>query len=56
MRVGNTSHIDSNPLVEGKLSGNFVTWAGQMAEHGIPNNLMQNFDLVVTTSLLETFG
>lgn len=28
----------------GQFSNNFVTQAGQMAGHGIPNDLMQNFD------------
>jgi POT family proton-dependent oligopeptide transporter len=31
-------------LVYGQFSGNFVTQAGQMASHGIPNDLVQNFD------------
>ncbi|KIW20942.1 hypothetical protein PV08_01521 [Exophiala spinifera] len=31
-------------LVYGQFSGNFVTQAGQMKGHGIPNDLMQNFD------------
>jgi POT family proton-dependent oligopeptide transporter len=31
-------------LVYGQFSGNFVTQAGQMAGHGIPNDLVQNFD------------
>jgi proton-dependent oligopeptide transporter, POT family len=31
-------------VVYGQFSGNFVSQAGQMAGHGIPNDLMQNFD------------
>lgn len=31
-------------VVYGQFSANFVTQAGQMASHGIPNDLMQNFD------------
>lgn len=31
-------------VVYNQFSGNFVTQAGQMAGHGIPNDLMQNFD------------
>ncbi|KAF1360594.1 peptide transporter PTR2-A [Lizonia empirigonia] len=31
-------------VVYGNFSNNFVTQAGQMAGHGIPNDLMQNFD------------
>jgi len=31
-------------VVYGQFSANFVSQAGQMASHGIPNDLMQNFD------------
>jgi POT family proton-dependent oligopeptide transporter len=31
-------------VVYGQFSNNFITQAGQMANHGIPNDLMQNFD------------
>ncbi|KAF2198123.1 di/tri peptide transporter 2 [Delitschia confertaspora ATCC 74209] len=31
-------------VVYGQFSNNFVTQAGQMEGHGIPNDLMQNFD------------
>jgi len=31
-------------VVYGQFSNNFVTQAGEMASHGIPNDLMQNFD------------
>ncbi|PGH18913.1 hypothetical protein AJ80_04332 [Polytolypa hystricis UAMH7299] len=31
-------------LVYGQFSSNFVSQAGQMETHGIPNDLMQNFD------------
>jgi POT family proton-dependent oligopeptide transporter len=31
-------------VVYGQFSNNFVTQAGQMRGHGIPNDLMQNFD------------
>ncbi|PGH15426.1 hypothetical protein AJ79_02402 [Helicocarpus griseus UAMH5409] len=31
-------------VVYGQFSGNFVSQAGQMEGHGIPNDLMQNFD------------
>jgi POT family proton-dependent oligopeptide transporter len=33
-------------VVYGNFSNNFVTQAGQMAGHGIPNDLMQNFDSI----------
>jgi POT family proton-dependent oligopeptide transporter len=33
-------------VVYGNFSNNFVTQAGQMAGHGIPNDLMQNFDAI----------
>ncbi|KAG5291130.1 di/tri peptide transporter 2 [Histoplasma capsulatum G186AR] len=33
-------------VVYGQFSGNFVTQAGQMEGHGIPNDLMQNFDAI----------
>ncbi|KAJ6084615.1 hypothetical protein N7486_011415 [Penicillium sp. IBT 16267x] len=44
-------------VVYGQFSGNFVTQAGQMKGHGIPNDLMQNFDpisIIVFIPLLET--
>lgn len=44
-------------VVYGQFSGNFVTQAGQMNGHGIPNDLMQNFDpisIIVFIPLLET--
>ncbi|KAF2736613.1 di/tri peptide transporter 2 [Polyplosphaeria fusca] len=31
-------------VVYGQFSNNFISQAGQMAGHGIPNDLMQNFD------------
>lgn len=33
-------------VVYGNFSNNFVTQAGQMRGHGIPNDLMQNFDAI----------
>ncbi|KAF2464029.1 di/tri peptide transporter 2 [Lindgomyces ingoldianus] len=33
-------------VVYGNFSNNFVTQAGQMRGHGIPNDLMQNFDSI----------
>ncbi|KAH8429083.1 peptide MFS transporter [Aspergillus melleus] len=45
-------------VVYGQFSSNFVTQAGQMNGHGIPNDLMQNFDpisIIVFIPLLETF-
>ncbi|KAJ6151707.1 hypothetical protein N7470_006835 [Penicillium chermesinum] len=44
-------------VIYGQFSGNFVTQAGQMDGHGIPNDLMQNFDpisIIVFIPLLET--
>ncbi|KAJ5233279.1 uncharacterized protein N7469_005045 [Penicillium citrinum] len=44
-------------VVYGQFSSNFVTQAGQMNGHGIPNDLMQNFDpisIIVFIPLLET--
>lgn len=44
-------------VVYGQFSGNFVTQAGQMRGHGIPNDLMQNFDpisIIVFIPILET--
>ncbi|KAJ5109478.1 hypothetical protein N7456_006153 [Penicillium angulare] len=44
-------------VVYGQFSSNFVTQAGQMTGHGIPNDLMQNFDpisIIVFIPLLET--
>ncbi|GAD96295.1 MFS peptide transporter Ptr2, putative [Paecilomyces variotii No. 5] len=43
-------------VVYGQFSGNFVTQAGQMEGHGIPNDLMQNFDpisIIVFIPILE---
>lgn len=43
-------------VVYGQFSGNFVTQAGQMQGHGIPNDLMQNFDpiaIIVFIPILE---
>lgn len=43
-------------VVYGQFSNNFVTQAGQMESHGIPNDLMQNFDpisIIVFIPLLE---
>ncbi|KAM0192693.1 hypothetical protein ACHAPI_008052 [Fusarium lateritium] len=40
----------------GQFSTNFVTQAGQMEGHGVPNDLMQNFDpiaILVFTPLIE---
>lgn len=42
----------------GQFSSNFVTQAGQMQGHGIPNDLMQNFDpisIIVFLPILESF-
>ncbi|KKK21638.1 hypothetical protein P175DRAFT_0500965 [Aspergillus ochraceoroseus IBT 24754] len=44
-------------VVYGQFSGNFVTQAGQMQGHGIPNDLMQNFDpisIIVFIPILES--
>lgn len=44
-------------LVYQQFSTNFVTQAGQMAGHGVPNDLMQNFDaisIIVMIPILET--
>ncbi|KAJ5209916.1 Major facilitator superfamily domain general substrate transporter [Penicillium cf. griseofulvum] len=44
-------------VVYGQFSSNFVTQAGQMEGHGIPNDLMQNFDpisIIVFIPILET--
>lgn len=44
-------------VVYTQFSGNFVTQAGQMEGHGIPNDLMQNFDpisILVFIPILET--
>ncbi|EKG19705.1 Oligopeptide transporter [Macrophomina phaseolina MS6] len=43
-------------VVYGQFSGNFVTQAGQMQGHGIPNDLMQNFDpiaIIVFVPILD---
>lgn len=45
-------------VVYGNFSNNFVTQAGQMAGHGIPNDLMQNFDpiaIIVFLPLVDQF-
>jgi len=42
----------------GQFSGNFVTQAGQMRGHGIPNDLMQNFDpiaIIVFLPIMDRF-
>ncbi|RAL11907.1 peptide MFS transporter [Aspergillus homomorphus CBS 101889] len=44
-------------VVYGQFSSNFVTQAGEMEGHGIPNDLMQNFDpisVIVFIPVLET--
>ncbi|GIK04271.1 hypothetical protein Aspvir_008350 [Aspergillus viridinutans] len=44
-------------VVYGQFSGNFVTQAAQMEGHGIPNDLMQNFDpisIIIFIPILET--
>lgn len=41
----------------GQFSTNFVTQAGQMQGHGMPNDFMQNFDpisIIIFTPLIET--
>ncbi|KAK2799593.1 hypothetical protein FQN50_008431 [Emmonsiellopsis sp. PD_5] len=43
-------------VIYGQFSSNFVSQAGQMAGHGIPNNLMQNFDpiaILITLPILD---
>ncbi|KAF1969841.1 di/tri peptide transporter 2 [Bimuria novae-zelandiae CBS 107.79] len=43
-------------VVYGQFSNNFVTQAGQMKAHGIPNDLMQNFDpiaIIVFLPIIE---
>ncbi|KAF2682537.1 di/tri peptide transporter 2 [Lentithecium fluviatile CBS 122367] len=45
-------------VIYGQFSGNFVTQAGEMRGHGIPNDLMQNFDpiaIIVFLPLLDRF-
>lgn len=45
-------------VVYGNFSSNFVTQAGQMNGHGIPNDLMQNFDpiaIIVFLPLVDQF-
>ncbi|KAH7086844.1 di/tri peptide transporter 2 [Paraphoma chrysanthemicola] len=45
-------------VVYGNFSNNFVTQAGQMEGHGIPNDLMQNFDpiaIIVFLPLVDQF-
>jgi POT family proton-dependent oligopeptide transporter len=45
-------------VVYGNFSNNFVTQAGQMRGHGIPNDLMQNFDpiaIIVFLPLVDQF-
>ncbi|KAF1985227.1 PTR2-domain-containing protein [Aulographum hederae CBS 113979] len=43
-------------VVYGQFSNNFISQAGQMAGHGIPNDLMQNFDpiaIIVFVPILD---
>ncbi|KAL1955894.1 hypothetical protein VTO42DRAFT_7967 [Malbranchea cinnamomea] len=43
-------------VIYGQFSSNFVSQAAQMAGHGIPNNLMQNFDpisIIVVLPILD---
>ncbi|KAF2253296.1 peptide transporter PTR2-A [Trematosphaeria pertusa] len=45
-------------VVYGQFSNNFVTQAGQMRGHGIPNDLMQNFDpisIIVFLPIMDRF-
>jgi POT family proton-dependent oligopeptide transporter len=45
-------------VVYGQFSNNFVTQAGEMRSHGIPNDLMQNFDpisIIVFVPLMDRF-
>jgi len=45
-------------VVYGQFSNNFVTQAGQMEGHGIPNDLMQNFDpiaIIVFLPILDRY-
>lgn len=45
-------------VVYNNFSNNFVTQAGQMAGHGIPNDLMQNFDpisIIIFLPLIDRF-
>ena len=45
-------------VVYGNFSNNFVTQAGQMNGHGIPNDLMQNFDpiaIIVFLPMVDQF-
>ncbi|KAG9230292.1 putative peptide transporter PTR2 [Amylocarpus encephaloides] len=45
-------------VVYGQFSGNFVSQAAQMRGHGIPNDLMQNFDpisIIVFVPILDRF-
>lgn len=45
-------------VVYGNFSNNFVTQAGQMQGHGIPNDLMQNFDpiaIIVFLPLVDRY-
>lgn len=42
-------------VVYGQFSNNFVTQAGQMKGHGIPNDLMQNFDPIAIIVFIPVF-
>ncbi|CAO2657034.1 Nn.00g058370.m01.CDS01 [Neocucurbitaria sp. VM-36] len=45
-------------VVYNNFSNNFVTQAGQMSGHGIPNDLMQNFDpisIIVVLPIMDRF-
>jgi POT family proton-dependent oligopeptide transporter len=45
-------------VIYNQFSNNFVSQAGQMAGHGIPNDLMQNFDpiaIIVVVPILDRF-
>lgn len=42
--MGHSTVTYGNRVVYGQFSGNFVSQAAQMNGHGIPNDLMQNFD------------
>lgn len=42
-------------VVYGQFSNNFVTQAGQMTGHGIPNDLMQNFDPIAIIIFIPIF-
>jgi POT family proton-dependent oligopeptide transporter len=42
-------------VIYGQFSGNFISQAGQMALHGIPNDLMQNFDPIAILVFIPIF-